>query len=517
MAINLLSQLLAQGRELRDLVGFNRRKALRFQESQLKKLLYNARKTAFGQAHGFEEILLAGDVYAAFAARVPAGDYSAMYPWWQRAYNGEKDVTWPGQVKFFAMSSGTTEAASKYIPVTRDMIKSINRTSARQVMSILKTDLPKDYLAKQHLMIGGSTDLNFNGTVWSGDLSGITTSHIPVWFQRFSKPGNEIKKQRDWHEKLSLIVNEAPKWDIVMIAGVPAWIKMLFEMIIKQHHLNSIHDIWPNLSVYVHGGVALEPYRKGLDRLMGKPIMYFETYLASEGFLAYQSRIDSGGMRLNFRNGIFYEFVPFNRDNFNENGELLPNAQIVSLADVSLDTPYAILITTCSGAWRYLIGDTIRFTDLEQCEIKITGRTKHFLSICGEHLSVDNMNQAIARLSEEFDAPLPEFTVKGIPYQGFFAHQWHIACDDPEVEVEALSRRLDELLCELNDDYAIERRHALKGIVVNLVPSSAFIDWMEQRGKLGSQNKVPRVMPDALYQSWLEFLDQRNGPAATHG
>jgi hypothetical protein len=317
------------------------------------------------------------------------------------------------------MSSGTTEAASKYIPVTREMIKSINKTSVRQLMSIIKTDFPKDFLAKQHLMVGGSTDLSFNGTVWSGDLSGITTSHIPVWFQRFAKPGNEIKKQRDWHEKLSLIVNEAPKWDIVTIAGVPAWIKMLFEMIIKQYHLNNIHDIWPNLSVYLHGGVALDPYRKGLDQLMGKPIMYFETYLASEGFLAYQTRIGASGMRLNFRNGIFYEFVPFNRKNFNESGELLPDAEVLSLAEVDTATDYAILITTCSGAWRYLIGDTVRFTDIEQSEIRITGRTKHFLSICGEHLSVDNMNQAVKRLSYDFDAPFPEFTVKGIPFQGF--------------------------------------------------------------------------------------------------
>ena len=506
MALNILSQFVQPG--LRDLVGFSYRKALRMQEAQLKKLLFKAKHTVFGKEHGFEDILISADVYRAFTQAVHPGDYSRMYPYWQRAFNGEKDITWPGKTDFFAMSSGTTEAASKYIPVSKEMLRSIKRAGIRQLMSIVRSDLPKDYLAKHHLMISGSTDLNYNGVSWAGDLSGITTSHIPFWFQRFSRPGDEIRKQRDWFDKLNLMVDEAPKWDVVTISGVPAWIKMLFEMVIARYKLKNIHDIWPNLSVYIYGGVAIEPYRHGLDALLGKPIMYFETYLASEGFLAYQNREDSKGMRLNFRNGIYYEFVPFNENNFDEHGVLRPNARVLNLSDVSEGVDYAILITTCSGAWRYLIGDTIRFTDLEHCEIKITGRTKHFLSICGEHLSVDNMNQAVSRLAEKFNVSLPEFTVKGVPYSGFFAHHWHIACDDALPVSSELSAELDKILCELNDDYAVERRHALKGIIVDIYPSGWFINWMDSKGKLGSQQKFPRVMPDQMYADWCAFLEE---------
>ncbi len=508
MALNILSQFVQPG--LRDLVGFSLRKALRMQETQLKKLLFKAKHTAFGKEHGFEDMLIAPDVYQAFSTRVHPGDYSSMYPWWQRAYSGEKDVIWPGKIDFFAMSSGTTEAASKYIPVSKDMLRSIKRTGVRQLMSIVRTDLPKDYLAKHHLMISGSTDLSFNGTSWAGDLSGITTSHIPFWFQRFSRPGIEIRKQRDWYDKLNLMVEEAPKWDVATISGVPAWIKMLFEMIIERYKLNNIHDLWPNLSVYIYGGVAIEPYRHSLDALLGKPIMYFETYLASEGFLAYQHKIDANGMRLNFRNGVYYEFVPFNKTNFNEHGVLQREARVLNLSEVSEGVDYAILISTCSGAWRYLIGDTVRFTDLEQCEVKITGRTKQFLSICGEHLSVDNMNQAIARLADKWDVSLPEFTVKGVPYQGFFAHHWQVACDDSSLNPVEMAEDLDQVLCELNDDYSVERLHALKGISIELLPSERFTLWMEHKGKLGGQHKFPRVMNDEGYAEWTTFLKEQD-------
>jgi hypothetical protein len=514
MAFNILSQYVQPG--LKDLVSFSHRKALRFQEAQLKKLLFKAKHTAFGKEHGFEEMLIAPDVYEAFIRRVRPGDYSSMYPWWQRAYAGEADVVWPGKTEFFAMSSGTTEAASKYIPVSKDMLRSIKKTSVRQLMSIVRSDLPKDYLAKHHLMISGSTDLNFNGTSYAGDLSGITTSQIPSWFQRFSRPGMEIRKQRDWYDRLKAMVEEAPKWDVATISGVPAWIKLLLELIIERYQVKHIHEIWPNFSVYIYGGVAIEPYRKSLDALMGKSIMYFETYLASEGFMAYQHRFGANGMRLNFRNGVYYEFIPFTKEHFNEQGELRPDARVLNLADVQEDQEYAILISTCSGAWRYLIGDTIKFTDLEQCAVKITGRTKHFLSICGEHLSVDNMNQAIVRYAERYGVSLPEFTVKGVPFEGFFAHQWYVACDDASINAESMALELDEILCDLNDDYAIERKHALKGIAVELLPSSWFISWMEGRGKLGAQQKFPRVMTDAVYADWISFLSAKKSQNSAH-
>jgi hypothetical protein len=306
------------------------------------------------------------------------------------------------------------------------------------------------------------------------------------------------------------MVEEAPNWDVVAIAGVPAWIQILFENIIRKYRLKTIHDLWPNFSVYIWGGVSMDPYKKSLDSLLGRPIMYFETYLASEGFIAYQTKRDSEGMRLNFKNGLFFEFVPFNEDNFDSNNQLKPDAKTLSIRQVNMEEDYAILLSTCSGAWRYLIGDTIRFTDLENCEIRITGRTKHFLSICGEHLSVDNMNKAVSKLSDELGEPINEFTVKGVSKNGVHSHVWHLACDKKGLSEKTVAQKLDAFLCELNDDYLTERKHALKEIKVHIHDHDTFIGWMQEQGKFGSQNKFPRVLTDQKYSEWLEYLDKNN-------
>ncbi len=506
--MSILGQILEQGKSFSEILRFNRKVAQRYQMNTLKKMLYKAQNTAFGKEYGFSDILIAKDIYQTFQEKVPVSNYSLMFPWWQRAYKGEANVCWPGKTKYFAMSSGTTEGASKYIPFTTDMMKAITRASTRQMIQIVKTDIPKDYLAKNYLMIGGSTDLHFDGKVYSGDLSGITASNLPGWFERFSRPGDEIRREKDWKDKIARIAKHAPEWDVVMIAGVPAWIKLMFETIIEKYHLKTIHDLWPNLMVYLHGGVALEPYRKSLDALTGKPLMYFETYLASEGFVAYQRKLDSTGMRLVLKNNMFYEFVPFTSENFTETGEMKPNPQVLGLDEVEEGKEYAILLTTCSGAWRYMIGDTIRFTNLDQCEIKITGRTKHFLSLCGEHLSVDNMNKAIEMLSEQYNCPIAEFTVKGVPYQGFFAHQWFIACDNNHMNPASVRIKLDDALKFLNDDYKTERLHALKDVLVELLPEKVFMSWMEKKGKMGSQHKFPRVLSDELYADWVQHVKE---------
>lgn len=512
--MRILSQIFKAGRNLTGKLSMNKNKAARMQQRTLRKMLLKAEYTEYGKEYDFTSILESENLYDSFRKMVPLSDYSKMYTWWQRSYHGERDICWPGKVKYFALSSGTSEGASKFIPVTTDMLKAIKKASLRQMFSIAKTDLPKDYLTKHYLMIGGSTDLTFNGEVFSGDLSGITTQNVPFWFDRLSKPQMEIRKERDWEEKIAQITAEAKKWDVVMIAGVPAWIQLLFENIIKTYNVNSIHDVWPHFSVYLHGGVALEPYKKSLDALMGRPIMYFETYLASEGFIAYQSKLDSKGMKLVFRNNMFYEFIPFNKDNFRENGELKEDPEIISIADVEINKEYAILLTTCAGAWRYMIGDVVKFVSLDECEIKITGRTKHFLSLCGEHLSVDNMNKAIEILANEYSVPFNEYTVKGVPHGNFFAHQWYIACDSNHMDKAAFKKRLDEVLKELNDDYATERLHALKDIHVELVPSSFFIEWMARNGKLGSQNKFPRVLSNDRYADWVAYLKEKGVGAA---
>jgi hypothetical protein len=280
----------------------------------------------------------------------------------------------------------------------------------------------------------------------------------------------------------------------------------MLERTIKHHNLKNIHDIWPNLVCYVHGGVSFEPYKKGFEKLLGKPLIYVDTYLSSEGFIAFQQGPETQAMKLQLNNGVYFEFVPFDDDNFDANGELAANAKALHLGEVKENVPYALLLSTCAGAWRYLIGDVVKFTDTKKAEIVIVGRTKHYLSLCGEHLSVDNMNKAMELCAEEFNLTVKEFTVAGIPYQGMFAHQWYIGCDE-KTDTEKFRKLLDEKLKKLNDDYAVERIAALKDIFVEIVPTHYFYKWLEKHNKVGGQNKFPRVMKGAQLDEWKKFVE----------
>ncbi len=506
--MDFLGQLFHRGRNITDIFTFHRAKAVKWQDRTLKKMLYKARETEFGQKYQFDEILIAHDTDRAFQKWVPISNYSKMNPWWVREFNGEGNITWPGRAEYFALSSGTSEGSSKSIPVTSDQLKAIVRASRRQLFAVVKTDVPKDFFAKHHLMISGSTDLNYNGTSYSGDLSGITTGNVPHWIDRFALPGDEIRKIHDWELKIEAMVNAAPDWDVVTVSGGPAWIRVLFERIVEKYQLNSIHDIWPNFSAILWGAVSISPYKKQLEAMMGKPVKYFESYLCSEGFIAFQTHESSEGMRLVFRNKTYFEFVPFNGQNFDENGDIKEGAVAIGLEDVNEKDEYAILISTSSGAWRYLVGDTIKFTNLDACEIKITGRTKHFLSICGEHLSVDNMNEGLARTADGLNVLFPEYTVKGIKENGIYGHHWYIAYSGIKPDSDQVKSLLDNNLGILNDDYKIERTHVLKELKITLLPESVFMGWMEKQGKMGGQSKFPRVMPDGLYANWCSYLEK---------
>jgi hypothetical protein len=328
---------------------------------------------------------------------------------------------------------------------------------------------------------------------------------MPFWFSPFYKPGKQIAKTKDWNKKLDFIVEQAPNWDIGFVVGVPAWIQMCMEMIIERYQLKSIHDIWPNLAFFVHGGVSFEPYKHGFEKLISKPLIYIETYLASEGFIAYQSRQDAEGMKLVTNEHIFLEFVPFEDKNFDADGNIKPDAEALMIHEVEEGKDYALLISTSAGTWRYLIGDTIRFTNKEQCEIIITGRTKHFLSLVGEHLSVDNMNKAVQIVSEEMNISIPEYTVVGEPHGNFFAHHWYVACDD-HANAEELRVRIDAALKEINDDYAVERGSALKDVFLDILPESTFMEFMKLKGKVGGQHKFPRVLKGKMLNDWQQFL-----------
>jgi hypothetical protein len=507
----IIGTLLKRGIRLRESLHQEYSSPFDLQKHELKELMITASQTEFGKYYGFDEILSkfrkSGNAfYEAYKTAVPIHDYNKIYnEWWQLTQKGGKNICWPGKMKYFALSSGTSESASKHIPVTKEMTKAIQRTSIRQIMSLSKYDLPASLFEAGILMIGGSTHLNKKGSFFEGDLSGIQAARLPFWFQHFYKPGKKIAKSTNWDAKLNQIVRKAREWDIGIVVGVPAWIQILIEKIIAHYKVKNIHEIWPNLRVYVHGGVSMDPYRKSFEKLLGRPIYYIETYLASEGFIAYQALPKRKTMRLVLNNGLFYEFVPFEDKNFLPSGEIKPDAETLLIDQVEEGKEYALLLSTCAGAWRYIIGDVIKFTSVEESEIVITGRTKHFLSLCGEHLSVDNMNKAIELASNELNISIPEFTVAGIPHDNLFAHHWYIGTND-KVDPKMLRDKIDSHLKILNDDYAVERSAALKEVVVEVLPLYKFHDYLSSKGKVGGQNKFPRVMKNAQLEDWTSFI-----------
>lgn len=512
----ILGNVLKSGIKLTSRIKIGNKTPAQLQRKTLKKLLSKAEHTQFGEKYDFASIINSilfdqrKTFYEQYCQNVPIFNYEKMYKeWWYKAREDEKNVSWPGRIKYFALSSGTSEAASKYIPVTKAMTKAIQKASIRQILSLGKYEnLPSDLYEKGFLMLGGSTQLNYEKGHYEGDLSGISAKQIPFWFQQFYKPGKKIAKVRDWSEKLEKIVEQAPQWDIGFIVGVPAWLQIVMEKIIERYKVKDIHEIWPHLRVFGHGGVSFEPYKIGFEKLINKdkPLIYIDTYLASEGFIAFQNRPNAKGMQLVLNNGIFFEFIPFNETNFDDDGEIINSPKTLMIDEVEEGVDYALLISTCSGAWRYLIGDTIRFTDKEHSEIVITGRTKHFLSLCGEHLSVENMNRAVELASAELNIDIREFTVVGEKKDGRFAHHWYIGTDN-KIDSKLLSEKIDAHLKVLNDDYIVERQHALKEVIVTILPSATFYGWMEKKGKLGGQNKFPRVLKKALIDDWNNYLE----------
>jgi len=509
----LLGSIIKRAYQLRNAPEEKKLKTIspvKAQKKQLVKLMRKAQFTAFGEHYKFHKILTSSNIEKAFKETVPVHDYKSIYKrWWYRSLNGEAYVTWPGKVKYFALSSGTSESSSKYIPVTSEMLRAIKTASLRQLVSMVKYDFPLGFYEKGILMIGGSTHLQYNGRYYEGDLSGITAGNIPFWFQHFYKPGRKISRAADWSTKLDEMVKKAPEWDIGIIVGVPAWVQILMERIIEEHKVQTIHDVWPNLKVYVHSGVSFKPYMKSFEKLVAHPLIYNESYLASEGYIAYQNNPLSTGMELVLDNGIYYEFVPFTSDNFDEDGNLRKKLTVLGIHEVEKDVEYAMLLTTNAGAWRYLIGDVIKFINKNSCELIITGRTKHYISICGEHLSVDNMNRAVELLEEELNVGIKEFTLMGIRHDNMFAHKWYLGTNDP-LDPKIAAKKLDAFLCNLNDDYRVERLEAIRDVIVEVLPTSVFYNYMKLKGKEGSANKFPRVLKNSRITEWEEYLKSQN-------
>ena len=487
------------------------RAPVRQQERVLRKLLEKAQDTQVGRYYGFGSLLRHPRMLSEFSRRVDWHDYNQIFDrWWSKQLKGEANISWPGKTPYFALSSGTTGASSKYIPVTADMLRSMRRIYLRQLEVLTQYELSSALFTKKMLLLGGSTQLKGGGGHYFGDLSGITLSKIPIWFEPFFGPGRRIARLGDWQQRIDAIVQMAPRWDVWIVSGSSTWIVWLMEQIIGHYRLQTIHDIWPNLKVCTYGGVSIQPYLTRLNRCTAHPLILIETYLASEGFLAYDTRAGHlrQGMQLNLNHGIYFEFIPFNKDNFDEDGQPRPGFEALRIGQLTEGAEYAPLITTCAGAWRYLIGDTLRLTSFEHREVVLTGRTRQFLSLCGEHLSQDNMNSAVLRLSERLGVDLGEFTVHAIEGNDGLGHHWYMGCDAP-IDAEVAARWLDEELAELNDDYAVERQFALSQFRVDFIPSHWFMQWMDRRGNFDAQRKFPRVIQGDVRSGWIEFVREK--------
>ncbi|NNE32890.1 MAG: GH3 auxin-responsive promoter [Winogradskyella sp.] len=483
------------------------------QEKVLRSLLDTAKDTQFGKHYDFKNILNAEHPKKAFAATVPYFDYNKINKeWWHKLHEDETDVTWPGSPSYFALSSGTTGKTSKRIPVTDQMIEAIRESGIKQVFALKNFDLPADFFEKEIMMLGSSTDLDERKDHLEGEISGITASNIPSWFRSYYKPGEEIAKIDDWDDRVQRIAERANDWDIGALSGIPSWIELMLQKVIDHHNLKTIHDIWPNLKVYTSGGVAFGPYEKSFNALMGKPVTVIDTYLASEGYIATQVRPETDAMQLNTDSGIYFEFVPFKPEYIKQDGSLSDDAPSITLEEVELDQDYVLLISTVSGAWRYLIGDTIEFTDIERAEIKITGRTKFFLNTVGSQLSVNKMDAAMRVLEDEFDTTIPEYTICAKRGEdGEFYHFWYLGSELTDVDESSVAETLDNALKAANKNYKVARSKALHGVKVKIVTPENFYDWNERNKKKGGQVKMERVMGEDKFGEWESFVKSSNG------
>lgn len=479
------------------------------QEKVLRDLLEKAKDTAFGKFYGFAALLESDDILKDYAKRVPFFDYHKMHEqWWHRVEEGAADITWPGTPPYFALSSGTTGKSSKKIPVTSDMVEAIRQTGIKQVASLANFDLPSDFFQKEIMMLGSSTDLAQRGDHMEGEISGISASNIPYWFRNFYKPGSEIAEINDWDERVEQIARKAKDWDVGALTGIPSWTELMLRKILDYHGASHIHEIWPNLRVYSTGGVAFEPYEKAFERLWGQPVTVIDTYLASEGFLAFQARPGTRSMKLVLDNGVYFEFAPFRPEYIEQDGSLKEDTPVVPLSEVKEGEEYVLVISTVSGAWRYLIGDTVMFTDVERMEIRITGRTKFFLNVVGSQLSVHKMNDAVKALEEKYDLTIPEFTVAAVENEDGFIHKWYLGVEG-QADAEQLAASLDDILKEANKNYAVARNKALKGIEVVSISPELFHQWSAMNKKKGGQVKMEKVMKAEKFSEWESFVRSR--------
>lgn len=467
------------------------------QDEVLKKLLSTARFTEFGQHYSFDDIVN----YEDFRNRIPVHTYEQTFPYIDRLMRGEQNVLWPSEIKWFAKSSGTTNARSKFIPVSTEALDECHMKGGKDLLSIYVNNFPDTRIFNgKGLGIGGSYQVNeFDPTASShyGDVSAVIMQNLPPWAEFIRTPSLEVALMGDWEHKIDKIAAETAKVDVAHIAGVPTWTVLLIQRILELEKKSNILEVWPNLEVFFHGAVSFTPYRNLFKSLIPFDQMnYWETYNASEGFFGIQDRKDSDDLLLMLDYGVFYEFIPME-----EIDKEYPEA--LGLAEVELGKNYALVITTNAGLWRYVIGDTIKFTSLSPYRIKISGRTKHFINAFGEEVIIENAETAITRACEMTGAVIDNFTAAPIYLQKSRrgGHEWIIEFKVKPGNLDEFTRILDETLRKVNSDYDAKRFHdlALVRPMIHSVAEGTFYNWMKKRGKLGGQNKVPRLSNSREY------------------
>ena len=466
------------------------------QERALRDLVNKAKGTAFGQDHDFAHI----KTYADFVLRVPVCDYEGLRPYVERVVAGEEDVLWPGKPLYFSKTSGTTSGV-KYIPISKESMPTHIKTAQNALFHYIHHTGNSSFVDGKMIFLQGSPIMAEKNGIQTGRLSGIVAHYVPSYLQRNRLPSWETNCMEDWEQKVDAIVDETIDEDMRLISGIPPWVNMYFERL-KAKSGKSITELFPHFSLFVYGGVNYAPYRGVLEELMGKRVDSVELYPASEGFIAFQDTPDEEGLLLQLDSGIFYEFIEAEKIN-----EKNPTRH--SISEVKLGVNYAIILNTSAGLWGYNIGDTVEFVSLSPYRIVVTGRIKHYISAFGEHVIGKEVERAMQEVLTIHKARVTEFTVapQVTPQDGLPHHEWWIAFEQPPKDIASFASDLDEAMCGQNTYYDdLIQGAVLRPLVVKALPANAFEQYMSSIGKLGGQNKTPRLTNDRKIADQLNKL-----------
>lgn len=465
------------------------------QNEWFKRLITSAKDTEFGKRYDFRHIRN----YEQFKEKVPVHDYEGLKPYIDRMMMGEQNILWSSEIRWFAKSSGTTSDKSKFIPLSQEALEECHFKGGKDMLAIYCNNYPETRIfSGKGLTLGGSHQINIkSGNTWFGDLSAIIMEHLPVWVEYMRTPDLNIALMSEWESKLERIAHYTLEEDVTNLAGVPSWMLILIQRILEIKGTDNLLEIWPNLELFMHGGVSFTPYREQYRKLIPSDQMhYLETYNASEGFFGIQDQSNSEDMLLMLDYGIFYEFIPADLAH-------LENPPVYWLQDVKPDTNYVMLISSNGGLWRYQIGDVIHFTSISPYRIRISGRTKHYINTFGEELIIDNAEKALAIACEKTQAIVREYTAGPVFMESNSngGHEWLIEFEKLPANVDYFTEILDNALKTLNSDYEAKRYKniTLRPPVIRIMENGTFYTWMKNRGKLGGQNKVPRLANDRRY------------------